>query len=131
MTSSIFSKIIEREIPAYIIDEDDDFIAFLDIHPLKKGHTLVVIKQQIDCFFTIDDNLLAKYIVFAKKIATKIKLAIPCKRIAMSVVGLEVPHAHIHLIPIDNIGDVNFEKQHLSLSKEEMQTICDKIKHSV
>ena len=126
--TSIFSKIINRAIPAYIIDEDEDFIAFLDINPLQRGHTLVIIKQQIDYFFDIDNDLLARYILFAKKIAIKIKSVIPCKRVAMSVIGLEVPHAHIHLIPINDISDTNFEKQPLHLSPAEMQEICDKIK---
>lgn len=130
MTNSIFSKIIKREIPAYIVDENDDFIAFLDINPLQRGHTLVVIKQPIDYFFDIDNNLLSRYIIFTKEVAIKIQKVISCKKVAMSVIGLEVPHAHIHLIPINNISDSNFDKQPLSLSPAEMEAICEKIKNS-
>ncbi|MCB9034664.1 MAG: HIT family protein [Chitinophagales bacterium] len=123
---SIFTKIINGEIPSYKIAEDDNFYAFLDIRPLHLGHTLVVPKQEIDYIFDIDDDLLAKMIVFAKKVALAIQKAVPCERIGMTVIGLEVPHAHIHLSPINTIHDLNFSntKQY---SLEEMQDIAQKI----
>lgn len=118
--SSIFQKIIEREIPAFIIEEDDNHIAFLDINPLKEGHTLVIPKKEIDYFFDIENEELESLIVFAKKVAVKIKSKVNCTKIGMSVIGLEVPHAHIHLIPIETIADMNFSTQKLTVSKERM-----------
>jgi histidine triad (HIT) family protein len=122
--ASIFTKIINGEIPSYKVAENDKFYAFLDIFPLKKGHTLVVPKQEIDYMFDIDDNLLRDYIVFAKKIAKAIKKTIPCQRVGMSVIGLEVPHAHIHLIPLDDIGDMNFSNEKLKFTEEEFMEIA-------
>jgi histidine triad (HIT) family protein len=122
--ASIFTNIINGEIPSYKVAENDKFYAFLDIFPLKKGHTLVVPKQEIDYMFDIDDNLLRDYIVFAKKIAKAIKKTIPCQRVGMSVIGLEVPHAHIHLIPLDDIGDMNFSNEKLKFTEEEFMEIA-------
>ena len=106
--ASIFTKIINKEIPAYIVAENDKFLAFLDIMPLKKGHVLVIPKAEIDYIFDIEDELLSEMMVFAKQVAAKIKKAIPCKKVGVAVVGLEVPHAHIHLIPINSITDMDF-----------------------
>jgi histidine triad (HIT) family protein len=121
--SSLFTKIIKGEIPCYKIAEDDSFLAFLDINPLVRGHALVIPKVEIDYLFDIDDDLLQNMIIFAKNVASKIKNAIPCDRVGVSVIGLEVPHAHIHLIPISNIGDMNFNNSKLALSSKEMINI--------
>jgi histidine triad (HIT) family protein len=128
--ASIFTKIINKEIPAFIIAEDDDFIAFLDIMPLAIGHTLVVPKKEVDYIFDCDDDVLSKMLVFSKKVAKKIESAIPCKRIGVAVIGLEVPHTHVHLVPLNHVGDINFERPKLSISKEELQAIADKINFS-
>jgi histidine triad (HIT) family protein len=125
---SIFTRIINREIPAYIVAEDDKHIAFLDINPLMKGHTLVVPKREEDVFFELKDHELSDLIIFAKRVAAAIKATISCNRIGVSVIGLEVPHAHVHLIPISTMGDINFAKPKLSLSKEELILIAEKIK---
>ncbi len=121
--ATIFSSIINGEIPCYKIDEDDDFLAFLDINPLAPGHTLVIPKIEIDYLFDLDNVLLGKMIVFAKSVASKLKKNIDCKRIGISVIGLEVPHAHIHLIPINSISDMNFSKPKLVLSEIELKEI--------
>lgn len=126
--ASIFTKIVNGEIPAYKVAEDDKFLAFLDINPLAEGHTLVIPKQEIDYIFDIPDATLSEMIVFAKRVAKAIEKTIPCKRIGVAVVGLEVPHAHIHLIPINNVSDVNFANPKLKLSPEELKTISEKIK---
>ena len=120
---SVFKRIIEREIPSFIIAEDEKHIAFLDVNPLKEGHTLVIPKHEIDYLFDIENEDLASLIVFAKKVAIKIKSKIPCTKIGMSVIGLEVPHAHIHLIPINSISDMNFSNPKLSLSSEKLLEI--------
>jgi len=125
---SIFSKIISREIPAHIVAEDNDCIAFLDILPLAKGHVLVVPKKEIDYLFDVDDALLQKLILFSKTVSKAIEEAIPCKRIGVAVIGLEVPHAHIHLIPLQSISDINFSRPKLKLSDEEMSNIAEKIR---
>jgi histidine triad (HIT) family protein len=125
--ASIFTKIINKEIPAFIIAEDDDFIAFLDIMPLAIGHTLVVPKKEVDYIFDCDDDVLSKMLVFSKKVSKKIESAIPCKRIGVAVIGLEVPHTHVHLVPLNRVGDINFERPKLSISKEELKAIADKI----
>lgn len=121
--SSIFSKIIRREIPAYLVKEDDDFIAFLDAFPLQKGHVLVVPKMEVDKLYDLEVDLLSKYLVFAQPIAHAIEKAFPCERVGMSVVGLEVPHAHLHLIPISQMSDLDFTQKKLELSPEEMEAI--------
>ena len=125
--STIFTKIINGEIPSYKVAEDDKFYAFLDISPLQKGHTLVVPKQEVDYIFDVEDELLGEMMVFAKSVAKKIEKSFPCKRVGVAVVGLEVPHAHIHLIPINSINDMNFSNTKLKLSEEELQEIADKM----
>ena len=126
--STIFTKIINREVPAYIIAEDERFLAFLDAFPLVKGHTLVVPKQELDYIFDIEDDLLADLHIFAKQVAIAMKKAIPCTRIGMTVIGLEVPHTHIHLIPINQVSDMNFAKSKIQLSPEEMISVASEIK---
>ncbi|MCQ2266659.1 MAG: HIT family protein [Bacteroidaceae bacterium] len=124
---SIFSKIAAGEIPSYKCAEDERFYAFLDISPLAVGHTLVIPREEVDYFFDIDDDTLAAYQVFAKKVARALKSAYPCRKVAQVVLGLEVPHAHIHLIPMQTEADVDFRKEHLSLPAEEMQEIAARI----
>ena len=124
---TIFSRIINGEIPCYKIAENEQFFAFLDINPLSKGHTLVVPKHETDYIFNIDDTELGQMMVFAKHVAQAIEKAIPCKRIGVAVIGLEVPHAHIHLVPITCEGDLDFKKEHLKLSQEEFVEIQCKI----
>jgi len=126
--ASIFTRIISGEIPAYKIAESDKFIAFLDIQPLQKGHTLVVSKTEVDYIFDIDDKLLGEMMVFSKEIARKIKLSFPCNRVGVVVIGLEVPHAHIHLIPINSEGDMNFRSPRLKLEKPELEEICERLR---
>ncbi len=128
---SIFTKIIKGEIPAYIIAEDDNFIAFLDVFPLVEGHTLVIPKQQVDYIFNLDDSTLAGLNVFAKKIALAIEKSVSCKRIGTAVIGLEVPHAHIHLIPIQHVNDIDFSRKKLSFTPNQLQNTLDKIKQNL
>lgn len=128
MAESIFTKIIKGEIPCYKIAEDDRFIAFLDVFPIKIGHTLVVPKAQIDYLFDLDDRLLSDFMLFTKKVAQKMKKAISCERIGVAVIGLEVPHAHIHLVPLDSVGDIDFGQPKLQLSSHEMAEIADSIR---
>ncbi|MEZ4887436.1 MAG: HIT family protein [Chitinophagales bacterium] len=125
--SSIFSKIIAGEIPCYKIAEDEHHFAFLDIFPVTKGHTLVVPKKEIDYFFDIQDDAMSALMVFAKKVAAAVEKTISCERIGMTVLGLEVPHAHIHLVPLDEKGVINFGKK-LKLKKEEFEEIAEAIK---
>jgi histidine triad (HIT) family protein len=124
---TIFSKIINGEIPCYKIAEDENYFAFLDIRPLHAGHTLVIPKNEVDYIFDMEDEALKNMIVFAKKIAIAIKKAVPCERIGMTVIGLEVPHAHIHLSPINSVNDMDFRNAK-TLSKEEMENIVARIK---
>ncbi|MGM0375427.1 MAG: HIT family protein [Bacteroidota bacterium] len=126
--ATIFSKIVNGEIPSYKIAEDDRYYAFLDINPLAKGHTLVVPKQEIDYLFDLEDDLLAGMMVFSKKVARAIEKAVPCKRIGVAVLGLEVPHAHIHLVPLNEESDISFSRPKLQLSEEEMASIAEKIR---
>ena len=126
--ATIFSRIIEGEIPSYRIAEEDLFFAFLDINPMTKGHTLVVPKLEIDYLFDLDDALLADMMVFAKKVAKAIGAALPCERVGMMVIGLEVPHAHLHLIPINREGDMNLANPRVTLSKEEFEEIAARIR---
>jgi histidine triad (HIT) family protein len=126
--ASIFTKIINREIPAYIVAEDDHYIAFLDINPLVQGHTLVVPKKEVDYIFDLDDNTLSGLTLFSRKVALAIEKAVPCKRIGVTVIGLEVPHTHIHLVPLNTMGDINFSKPKLTLSKDQLKEVADKIK---
>lgn len=125
--ATIFSRIIAGEIPCYKVAENDRFFAFLDINPLKEGHTLVVPKQETDYLFDLEDELLGEMMIFAKQVAAKIKREIACKRVAVVVLGLEVPHAHIHLIPIEQENDVDFHREKLKLSPEAFQEIADKL----
>ena len=125
---SIFSKIVAGEIPCYKIAETEEFLAFLDVSPLAEGHTLVIPKTEIDYIFNIEDNTLSDLTLFSKKVAKAIEKAIPCKRIGVAVIGLEVPHAHIHLIPINNVSDIDFSRKKLSFSKEQMTETAEKIR---
>ena len=125
--ATIFTRIVRGEIPSYKVAEDERFFAFLDINPLTKGHTLVVPKLETDYLFDLDDRTLADMIVFAKRIARKQKEKLECKRVAVVVLGLEVPHAHIHLIPIQDEKDVDFRKEKLKLSPDEFRAIADTI----
>ncbi len=125
--ASLFTKIINREIPGHIVAEDDHFIAFLDIMPLVVGHTLVVPKKEIDYIFDHDDDTLSAMILFAKKVAKAVKKAVPCKRIGLAVIGLEVPHTHLHLVPMNTMGDINFTQPKLKLSSEELASTASKI----
>lgn len=126
--ASIFSKIVSGEIPCHKIAEDDHFLAFLDIHPLAPGHTLVIPKKETDYLFDLEDQDLGAMMVFSKKIAKAVRAAIPCLRIGVCVIGLEVPHAHIHLIPLNHIGDINFERPKLNPSKEELLAVLEGIR---
>ncbi|MCQ2235152.1 MAG: HIT family protein [Paludibacteraceae bacterium] len=125
--ATIFTKIINGEIPSYKIAEDEKYYAFLDINPLKKGHTLVIPKVEEDYIFNLDDETLAGLTVFAKKVAKAIKAAIPCQRVGVAVLGMEVPHTHIHLVPLEKEGDLNFKNEKLKLSAEEMAAIAKSI----
>ena len=127
---TLFSKIIIGEIPSYKIAEDENFYAFLDIHPLTKGHTLVVPKIEEDYIFNLDDEVLGSLMIFSKKVAKAIEKSVPCVRVGIAVIGLEVPHTHIHLIPIQNEMDMNFKNPKLKLSAEEMTEIAEKIRES-
>ena len=129
--SSIFSKIVSKEIPCYSILENDKFLAFLDVFPLVKGHILVIPKKEVDYIFDIDDIDLSEMILFAKKVAKVQKLAIQCKRIGVAVIGLEVPHAHIHLVPMNTIGDINFTLPKLKLSESELSDIASTIRAQI
>jgi histidine triad (HIT) family protein len=124
----IFSKIATGEIPSYKCAESEKFYAFLDINPLVKGHTLVIPRREVDYIFDMDDDEIAEFQVFAKKVALAIKKAFPCKKVAQVVLGLEVPHAHIHLIPMQSEGDVDFRREKLKLTEEEFQEIAQKIR---
>ena len=124
MTDSIFTKIIKGEIPCHKIEENEHFIAFLDIMPLKKGHTLVVPKVQVDYIFDLEDQTLGDLMIFAKKVAKKIEATISCERIGVAVIGLEVPHAHVHLIPLEGISDIDFSQPKLNLSQQELKEVA-------
>ncbi len=126
--ASIFTKIINGEIPCYKIAENDQFLAFLDVFPLVKGHVLVVPKQEIDYIFDLPDQLLADLFIFAKSIAPAIEKAVPCQRIGITVIGLEVPHAHVHLVPMNTANDVNFTQPKIKVEASEMEAIAAKIR---
>lgn len=123
--ATIFSRIIAGEIPCYKVAEDDQFLAFLDIMPLRNGHVLVIPKLEVDYIFDMEDQLLGEMMVFAKKVAGKIKANFECKKVGVTVIGLEVPHAHIHLIPINSIADMDFSREKITLSSEELSTIAE------
>lgn len=129
--ATLFSRIIAGEIPSYSIAEDDRFYAFLDINPMSKGHTLVVPRQETDYLFDLDDALLGDMMVFAGKVAKAIEAVVPCKRVGVMVIGLEVPHAHIHLIPIQKEGDMSLANPRVSLSKEEFEEMAKKIRSAL
>jgi len=130
MTDSIFTKIIKGEISCFKVLENEDFIAFLDVNPVKKGHTLVVPKLQIDYIYDLPEDIFSKLFIFSKKVAQILKNSFSCNRIGISVVGLEVPHAHIHLIPINKIEDMNFERPRVNYSKDDFELILKKIQES-
>ncbi|MEG1612224.1 MAG: HIT family protein [Alistipes sp.] len=125
--ASIFSRIISGEIPCYKVAEDDQFFAFLDINPLAKGHTLIVPKQEVDYLFDLDDRTLGEMMIFAKKIAARIQRETGCRKVASIVLGLEVPHAHIHLIPMNSEEDVDFRREKLKLTPHELSEIAEKL----
>ncbi|MEO3405909.1 HIT family protein [Mucilaginibacter sp. CAU 1740] len=129
--SSIFSKIVAGEIPAYVVAESVEFLAFLDINPLAIGHVLVIPKKEVDYLFDIDDETYTGLQLFAKIVATGLRKAIPCKRIGVAVIGLEVPHAHIHLIPLQNVEDINFSRPKLNPGPEELKETAEKIKEAL
>ena len=129
--ATIFSKIVKGEIPSYKIAESEDYYAFLDINPLAKGHTLVIPKQETDYLFDLDDTTYQGLMLFSKNIAHAIEEAVPCKRIGVAVLGLEIPHAHIHLIPINSEADINFANPKLKLSEDEFQSIAKAIRDKV
>lgn len=126
--ASIFTKIVEGEIPCYKLAEDEKFLAFLDINPLAKGHALVIPKKETDYIFDVADDELADLMVFAKKVARAIEKVVPCKRIGITVIGLEVPHAHVHLIPINSLYDMDFKQPKLELKAEEFVTLSEEIR---
>jgi histidine triad (HIT) family protein len=128
--SSIFKKIIDGEIPCYKVAEDENFLAFLDVNPNAKGHTLCIPKQEIDKFFDIEDDLYLGLMQFSKKVAIALEKTVPCKRIGMAVIGLEVPHAHVHLIPLNEMGEMTF-KHKVSLIKEEFEALAKSIQENL
>jgi len=129
--ATIFTKIIKGEIPCYKIAEDENYFAFLDINPLRAGHTLIVPKSETDYIFDLEDDYLAGMIIFSKKIAVAIKSVIPCNRIGVAILGLEVPHAHIHLVPMDTMEDINFKNPKLKFTTEEFKDIATRIGRTV
>lgn len=129
--ASVFSKIVAGEIPAHKVAETEQFLAFLDVNPLAKGHVLVIPKAEIDYLFDLEDELYIGLQAFAKKVAVGLKKAIPCNRIGVAVIGLEVPHAHIHLVPINGMDDLNFSRPKLKLSSEELKEIATKIAQQI
>lgn len=126
--ASVFTKIINREIPGHIVAEDDNFIAFLDITPVALGHVLVVPKKEVDYIFDLDDDNLAGLHLFSKKVAIALKKAITCKRIGITVIGLEVPHTHVHLVPMNSMNDISFSKTKLNLTQEVLAETAEKIR---
>ncbi len=129
--ASVFTRIINGEIPCYKVAEDENYFAFLDIFPLAKGHVLVVPKKEIDYLFNLDDDLLAGLMVFAKKVALAVEKSVPCVRVGVAVIGLEVPHAHIHLVPLSHIEDINFSRPKLKPEKEELEQIALAIRNNL
>ena len=125
--SSIFTKIVLGEIPCYKVAENDNFLAFLDITPIKKGHVLVIPKMEVDYIFDLEDELLAEMILFAKTVAIKMKKILPCKKVGVTVIGLEVPHAHIHLVPMNVLNDMNFANPKMSFEKLEFEELANQL----
>lgn len=128
--TTLFTKIVKGEIPCHKIAENESFLAFLDINPLVKGHVLIIPKIEVDYFFDLEDDMLSSMILFSKEVSSKIKAFIPCKKIGMTVIGLEVPHAHIHLIPINSINDMNFSNQKLKFTQFELEEMAKQIRNS-
>ncbi len=128
--ASIFTRIVQGEVPAYKVAETQDFLAFLDARPLALGHTLAIPKKEIDYLFDLEDEQLSNLMAFAKRVAKAIQAVVPCKRIGVSVIGLEVPHAHVHLVPLQKVGDMNFAKEKLSFPPEEMQQLAARIQEA-
>jgi histidine triad (HIT) family protein len=128
--SSVFTKIVNGEIPSYKVAENEQFLAFLDITPIRKGHVLIIPKIETDYIFDMTDDSLGSIFVFAKEVAVKIKSVFPCKKVGVTVIGLEVPHAHIHLVPMNTLSDMNFAQEKLKLSNEEFIEIAQKIKNA-
>ena len=126
--ATIFTRIIQGEIPCHKIAENDKFIAFLDITPVAKGHTLVVPKQEVDYFFDLENDLLAEINMFSKEVAVKLQRAIPCRRIGVAIIGLEVPHAHVHLIPLNTMADINFSAERLKFTQDELAAIAASVR---
>lgn len=129
--ASIFTKIINREIPGHIVAENDNYIAFLDINPLVEGHVLVVPKQETDYIFDLEDDVLSGLHLFAKKVAKAIDKSIKCTRVGVAVIGLEVPHVHVHLVPMNSMDDINFTKGKLNPTEEELKVVAEKIKRNM
>jgi histidine triad (HIT) family protein len=129
--ASIFTRIVKGEIPAYKVAEDENFLAFLDVNPLVNGHTLVIPKKEIDYLFDLQEEEYLALMAFAKKVAAGVRRAIPCIRVGVAVIGLEVPHAHIHLIPLNTMSDINFSLPKLTLSKEVMTETAERIRKSI
>jgi histidine triad (HIT) family protein len=127
---TIFEKIVAGEIPSYKIAETEDFLAFLDVFPLKEGHTLVITKEPVDYIFDLEDDTLARLHVFAKKVAKAVEAAVPCTRVGVAVIGLEVPHTHIHLVPINSVADINFASPKIKVSEERMIELSAQIAQS-
>ena len=128
--SSIFSKIGMGEVPCYKVAEDESFLAFLDITPIAVGHVLVIPKVETDYIFDMDNRSIGDFMIFSKMVAEKIKIAFPCRKVGVTVIGLEVPHAHIHLVPMNSLADMNFQKEKLKLSNDELLNIAEKIANS-
>ena len=128
--ATLFTRIIQGEIPCHKIAENDKFIAFLDITPVAKGHTLVVPKMEVDYFFDLNSDLLAEINLFAKEVASKLQRTIPCRRIGVAIIGLEVPHAHVHLIPLNTMADINFSADRLKMSTEELSDLATEIRNA-
>lgn len=129
--ASLFTKIINREIPAQIVAEDERYIAFLDINPLVMGHTLVVPKKEVDYIFDLDDDTLSGLQLFSKKVAHAVREAFPCNRVGVAVIGLEVPHTHVHLVPLNSMGDINFSRPKLNPSKDDLAAAAEKIRKAL
>lgn len=128
--ATLFSRIVQGEVPCHKVAENDNFLAFLDIMPLRRGHVLVIPKQETDYIFDLEDDLLGSIMIFAKEVARKIKIAFPCKKVGLTVIGLEVPHAHIHLVPMNSMNDMNFAQDKLTLSQEELEEIAQAIREA-
>jgi len=124
---TIFDKIVSGEIPSYKVAETDDFLAFLDVFPLKEGHTLVIPKAAVDYIFDLEDNTLAELHIFAKKVAKALESVVPCRRIGVAVIGLEVPHAHIHLVPLESVGDINFSSPKIKVPESRMTALASQV----